>query len=207
MLCKRFSLNGPIDTRKLFGVLVGGGLFSKGLPVYYTGRQEKYCCVHEIISVYWSQRGPKGYVLRLNGKPRITIAIALFGWNYRSFLSIYVSKRQKEKKCWIPIAHCDVNEFYELWEPCTLVTIQFIFLWTHAFLFIHFQVLFGVVASLDKHSTHSFGATQRPSSGSHDQHNVMPLAPNPPRFTLLPLSFHLSPEIGAQTADLTRKNG
>lgn len=73
------------------------------------------------------------------------------------------------------------------------------------FLFIHFQVLFGVVASLDKHSTHSFGATQRPSSGSHDQHNVMPLAPNPPRFTLLPLSFHLSPEIGAQTADLTRK--
>ncbi|XP_015773605.1 PREDICTED: conserved oligomeric Golgi complex subunit 1-like isoform X1 [Acropora digitifera] len=68
-------------------------------------------------------------------------------------------------------------------------------------------VLFGVVASLDKHSTHSFGATQRPSSGSHDQHNVMPLAPNPPRFTLLPLSFHLSPEIGAQTADLTRKMG
>ncbi|KAK2564404.1 Conserved oligomeric Golgi complex subunit 1 [Acropora cervicornis] len=68
-------------------------------------------------------------------------------------------------------------------------------------------VLFGVVASLDKHSTHSFGATQRPSSGSHDQHNVMPLAPNPPRFTLLPLSFHLSPEIGPQTADLTRKMG
>lgn len=68
-------------------------------------------------------------------------------------------------------------------------------------------VLFGVVASLDKHSTHSFGATQRPSSGSHDQHNVMPLAPNPPRFTLLPLSFHLSPEIRPQTADLTRKMG
>lgn len=79
MLCKRFSLNGSIDTREPFWGPGWGRLFSKGLPVYYTGRQEKYCCLYEIISVYWSRRGPKGYVLRLNGKPRITIAIALFG--------------------------------------------------------------------------------------------------------------------------------
>ncbi|XP_020608067.1 conserved oligomeric Golgi complex subunit 1-like isoform X2 [Orbicella faveolata] len=62
-------------------------------------------------------------------------------------------------------------------------------------------VLFGVLSSLDKHSTHSFGVTQRPSQGSHDQHNVMPLAPNPPRFTLLPLSSHLSAGLGYQTVD------
>lgn len=90
------SLNGLIETREVWGPGCWR-LFSKGLPVYYTGRQEKYSCVYEIISVYWSWRGPKGYVLRLNGKPRITIAVALFGWNYRSFLSIYISKRQKEK--------------------------------------------------------------------------------------------------------------
>lgn len=58
--------------------------------------------------------------------------------------------------------------------------------------FFYFQVLFGLLSSLDKHSTHSFGVTQRPSPGSHDQHNVMPLASNPPRFTLLPLSSHSS---------------
>ncbi|XP_031572017.1 conserved oligomeric Golgi complex subunit 1-like [Actinia tenebrosa] len=52
-------------------------------------------------------------------------------------------------------------------------------------------VLFGVLVSLDKHSNHSFGVTSRPS-GSQDQHNIMPLAPNPPRFTLLPLSSHQS---------------
>lgn len=64
-----------------------------------------------------------------------------------------------------------------------------------------FKVLFGVLASLDKHSTHSFGVTQRPSPGSHDQHNVLPLAPSPPRFTLLPLSSHSSAGTGSQPAD------
>ncbi|XP_068741346.1 conserved oligomeric Golgi complex subunit 1-like isoform X2 [Montipora capricornis] len=68
-------------------------------------------------------------------------------------------------------------------------------------------VLFGVLASLDKHSTHSFGVTQRPSSGSPDQHNIMPLAPNPPRFTLLPLSSHSTSGIGSQTADHVQKMG
>lgn len=53
--------------------------------------------------------------------------------------------------------------------------------------------------SLDKHSNHSFGVTSRPSSGSQDQHNIMPLAPNPPRFTLLPLSSHQSSLYGTQT--------
>ncbi|XP_073244201.1 conserved oligomeric Golgi complex subunit 1-like isoform X2 [Porites lutea] len=66
-------------------------------------------------------------------------------------------------------------------------------------------VLFGVLASLDKHATHSFGVTHRPSSGSHDQHNVMPLAPNPPRFTLLPLTSHTSAGSGAQTTDHIHK--
>ena len=32
MLCKRFSLNGPIDTRELFGVLVGGDCFQRDCP-------------------------------------------------------------------------------------------------------------------------------------------------------------------------------
>lgn len=66
-------------------------------------------------------------------------------------------------------------------------------------------VLFGVLASLDKHATHSFGVTHRPSSGSYDQHNVMPLAPNPPRFTLLPLTSHTSAGSGAQTTDHIQK--
>ena len=71
--------------------------------------------------------------------------------------------------------------------------------------FLFVKVLFGVLASLDKHATHSFGVTHRPSSGSHDQHNVMPLAPNPPRFTLLPLTSHTSAGSGAQTTDHIHK--
>lgn len=62
-------------------------------------------------------------------------------------------------------------------------------------------VLFGVLSSLDKHFTHSFGVTQRPSAGSHDQHNVMPLAPNPPRFNLLPLSSYSSAGLGYHPGD------
>nr|XP_058952613.1 conserved oligomeric Golgi complex subunit 1-like [Pocillopora verrucosa] len=62
-------------------------------------------------------------------------------------------------------------------------------------------VLFGVLSSLDKHFSHSFGVTQRPSPGSQDQHNVMPLAPNPPRFNLLPLSSYSSVGPAYQTGD------
>lgn len=62
-----------------------------------------------------------------------------------------------------------------------------------------------MLASLDKHATHSFGVTHRPSSGSYDQHNVMPLAPNSPRFTLLPLTSHTSAGSGAQTTDHIQK--
>ncbi|XP_022785211.1 conserved oligomeric Golgi complex subunit 1-like isoform X1 [Stylophora pistillata] len=62
-------------------------------------------------------------------------------------------------------------------------------------------VLFGVLSSLDKHFSHSFGVTQRPSPGSHDQHKVMPLAPNPPRFNLLPLSSYSGAGPAYQTGD------
>ncbi|XP_048583380.1 conserved oligomeric Golgi complex subunit 1 isoform X2 [Nematostella vectensis] len=51
-------------------------------------------------------------------------------------------------------------------------------------------VLFGILVTLDKHTNHSFGVTSRSTSGSQDQHNIMPLAPNPPRFSLLPLTSH-----------------
>lgn len=50
-------------------------------------------------------------------------------------------------------------------------------------------VLFGVLLSIDKHSQF-YGMPQRPSRGPQDQHNVMPIAVNPVRFTLLPLSSH-----------------
>ncbi|CAB4014356.1 spectrin beta chain, non-erythrocytic 1 isoform X1 [Paramuricea clavata] len=50
-------------------------------------------------------------------------------------------------------------------------------------------VLFGVLLSIDKHSQF-YGMPQRPGRGPQDQHNVMPIAINPVRFTLLPLSSH-----------------
>ena len=51
------------------------------------------------------------------------------------------------------------------------------------------KVLFGVLLSVDKHSQF-YGMPQRPGRGPQDQHNVMPIAINPVRFTLLPLSSH-----------------
>ena len=51
------------------------------------------------------------------------------------------------------------------------------------------KVMFGVLLSVDKHSQF-YGMPQRPGRGPQDQHNVMPIAINPVRFTLLPLSSH-----------------
>ncbi|XP_028398941.1 conserved oligomeric Golgi complex subunit 1-like [Dendronephthya gigantea] len=50
-------------------------------------------------------------------------------------------------------------------------------------------VLYGVLLNIDKHNQF-YGMPQRPGRGPQDQHNVMPIAINPVRFTLLPLSSH-----------------
>ena len=50
----------------------------------------------------------------------------------------------------------------------------------------HFKLLLGTISNIDKHSLPLL--THRSTSMSQEQHNVIPLAPNPVRFMLLPIS-------------------
>ena len=50
----------------------------------------------------------------------------------------------------------------------------------------HFKLLLGTISNIDKHSLPLL--THRSTSMSQEQHNVVPLAPNPVRFMLLPIS-------------------
>ena len=49
-----------------------------------------------------------------------------------------------------------------------------------------FQLLLGTISNIDKHSLPHL--SNRTSNVSQEQHNVVPFAPNPVRFMLLPIS-------------------
>lgn len=130
--------------------------------------------------------------------------------------NIFVSSRQfsitadRDIKQLLICSYTDYHLTLKILEHDTVNTMSFVFFWQITnvnifssvnrgdgssppqpilYLSVPFKVLFGVLLCVDKHSQF-FGMPQRPGRGPQDQHNVMPIAVNPVRFTLLPLSSH-----------------